>query len=88
MALLGGSLLLVLACVLGCCVPAVLEPQPGGTDHIDYGAARDAWGQTFERLTWAAIALAFAAVLLLAFGFVHLRARHWRTKHIRQQRGE
>lgn len=80
-ALLGGSLLLVLACVLGCCAPAALEPQPGGAD-IDYPAARDAWGQTFERLAWAGIAVGFAALLLLAFGFVDWRAQRWNSKHI------
>jgi hypothetical protein len=87
-ALLGGSLLLVLACVLGCCVPAALEPQPGGTGYTDYVAARDAWGQTFERLAWTAIAVAFVALLLLAFVFVDWRAKRWRIKHIGQQRGE
>ncbi len=87
MALLGGSLLLVLACVLGCCTPAVLEPQPGGAE-IDYPAARDAWGQTFERLASAAIAVGFAALLMLALGLVDWRARRWKAKHIPPQADE
>jgi hypothetical protein len=85
--LLLGGVLLVTACGLGCCAPALLEPQPGGTGYTDYGAARDAWGQTFERLAWAAIAVGFVALLLLAFGFLDWRARRWRTKHLGQQGG-
>ena len=66
----------------------MLEPQPGGTGNLDYVAARDAWGQTFERLAWVGIAVAFVGLLLLAFGFVDWRANRWRTAHSRQQRGE
>lgn len=42
----------------------------------------------FERLAWAAIAMSFAALLLLAFGFVDWRAKRGRTTHINQPSGE
>jgi hypothetical protein len=82
LALVAGGVLLIGTCLVGCCLPAFLEPQPPWSDPV---AQQAAWGRTEDLLFSVAIVLLLGALLLLAFAFVAWRAPRWKAKQATQQ---
>ena len=66
-ALLGAGVMLFGSCVLGCCLPAVMEPQPPW-DNVEEQQAE--WAHLESRLIVAAIVLLACSAPLLAYAFV------------------
>jgi len=64
---------LVMACTVGCILPASLEPRP---PWDDVEAQQASWGRLLEALLVSAFALGAVGVSLLAWGYFRWRVAH------------
>ncbi|MFG2038746.1 hypothetical protein [Dactylosporangium sp. NPDC048998] len=77
LALVTGSALLVLSCLVGCWLPAILEPQPPWHDPT---AQQAEWEHLLTWLIGSALALLIGAWLLLAYGWTRWRVKRRQTR--------
>jgi len=68
--LISGCALLTTSCLVGCCTPAVLEPQPPWDDPV---AQQAQWSHTLDWLLGIAAGLLLGAYLLLAHAWTRWR---------------
>jgi hypothetical protein len=81
LALASGGALLALSCLVGCCLPAVLEPQPPWRDPA---AQQAEWNHLLAWLLGVAAALLVGAWLLLAHGWVSWRIQRRKASRSHQ----
>lgn len=76
-ALAAGGALVALSCVIGCCLPAMMEPQPPWTE--DPVAEQAAWNHTLGWLLGIGATLLLGGYLLLAHGWLSWRIEYRRA---------